>query len=162
MSTSTSKKRGLNPEVKVLGTGGSIGSLESTQGRTLESTRKQCLSCLNLYYTDRVLKPIEIVKEKDIIVIPQNLWVVFKRENYDSEEKIIEYIDKYHKKIIKIYNRYKKEGRNECKCDRVGYKLKLSFSLISSIRCWVIVEISGSNILYRLCYGGRKIDCLNY
>jgi hypothetical protein len=62
-------------------------------------------------------------------------------------------------KLNKIQKEWSTTGQVPCKRGHVGYKIKLQLKNKVKIMCWVIMDIVEETLVYRLAYGGAKINC---
>lgn len=140
----------------------SLGSLskKNVQDYTYDSTL--CQTCINIHVIDQsdIVHPFEIQSSNNqtSIIIPYTLQVQLKNLQY-QEDEIIKLIHGVRIKLDKIHKRWSKRGHNPCKRGNMGYKLSLKLKRGTKINPYVIVDRIQDRIVFRLCYGGGKVDC---
>lgn len=141
----------------------SLGSLSKKKGYDYTFDSKMCHTCNHIHVVDQVeiSTPVEIRRSDNPIsvIIPHTLQVQLKTLEYEEEE-IIRLIHGQQKKLDKIHKRWsKKGGHNPCKRGNMGYKISLKLKRGTPVTCHVMVDRIQERTVFRLCYGGGKIEC---
>ena len=153
------KNKEFRPNISVAGQGVSLGSIGSKKNSSLNYTTKYCKECLNIDVAKKSSpEPITIKLKEFDIVIPSSLFEFLYINQINVKDEIVDIISRYLNKMRDFYNCYVKNGVNQCKRSKVGYKLKLKINN-HKITCWIIISIINNRLVYRISYGGKNIIC---
>jgi hypothetical protein len=165
ITTNAGSTKTFEPNIDLAGLGASVsmGSISRKKDVMITYPTKLCRKCLNIHVADPSLatKPVTVKSSlsQTSIVIPFTLSLHLKTLEYEPQD-ITTLVANIREKLDRIYlKKYSKSGINPCKKGRMGYKLKLMLKRRIKILCWVIIDAVGNEIVYRLCYGGGKVQC---
>lgn len=137
-----------------------IGSYGITKSSKTHYPDTYCKLCRNINVNDNNT-PKKITTNKDdlFVVIPFVLDQQLEINHYKSDD-IIDLIRSITKTLEKIYHEwFKSGGGNICKNGKVGKTIKIKLHSKLKISCNVIVDTLYKKVIFRLCYGGRKVNC---
>jgi len=156
------KTKKFEPKLGIEKISASLGSLQSKKDSEYTMISKYCKTCLNIHVSESSTqsKPIELFSYSTSkkIVIPYTLAGHLKSVSYQTSD-LQKLAYNLSKKLDKMYKGWLKKGLNPCKCNRMGYKIKLKLKQGTVIMCWVIIDMIENKVVYRLSYGGGNVTC---
>jgi hypothetical protein len=135
-----------------------------TKGKKKELLVKtnQCRVCRNIDVVDNTVSnhPITLISSAHNtgVVIPFILERLFHNNQY-TEREIAVLVNELRDRLGSIYKSWTKKGINPCRGNHVGKKIKIALTNGMMTWCWVIVDTLDRDIVFRLTYGGRDIEC---